>query len=92
LARIGPRRVRALASIEAEGEPATAAMDDLSDAERELIQLIRRQDLRDFTLTIAADGDLWQVRTDDHESTLSMFGSGDSFQRAWDAQTDQRLG
>jgi hypothetical protein len=66
-------------------------MDDLSDAERELIQLIRRQDMRDFTLTIAADGDLWQVRTDDHESTLSMFGSGDSFQHAWDTQQDQRL-
>ena len=67
-------------------------MDDLSQAERELIALIRRQDMRDFTLTIAADGDLWQVRTDDHESTLSMFGSGESFQRAWDAQTDQRQG
>ena len=67
-------------------------MDDLSDAERELIQLIRRQDMRDFTLTIAADGDLWQVRTDDHEATLSMFGSGDSFERAWHAQTDQRQG
>jgi hypothetical protein len=48
--------------------------------------------LRDFTLTIAADGDLWQVRTDDHESTLSMFGSGATFERAWDAQTDQRQG
>jgi hypothetical protein len=67
-------------------------MDDLSEAERELIALIRRQDLQHFTLTIAADGDLWQVRTDDHESTLSMFGSGDSFARAWDAQTDQRQG
>jgi hypothetical protein len=67
-------------------------MDDLSEAERELIALIRRQDMRDFTLTIAADGDLWQVRTDDHENTLSMFGSGDSFARAWAAQIDQRQG
>ncbi len=67
-------------------------MDDLSEAERELIALIRRQDMRDFTLTIGVDGDLWQVRTDDHEAELSMFGSGDSFQRAWDAQTDQRQG
>jgi hypothetical protein len=65
-------------------------MDDLSEAERELIALIRRQDMRDFTLTISADGELWQVRTDDHESTLSMFGSGGSFERAWAAQVDQR--
>jgi hypothetical protein len=67
-------------------------MDDLSEAERELIALIRRQDTQNFTLTISADGELWQVRTDDHESTLSMFGSGDSFQRAWAGQTDQRQG
>jgi hypothetical protein len=67
-------------------------MDELSEAERELIALLRRQDMRDFTLTISADGELWQVRTDDHESTLSMFGSGDSFERAWDAQVDQRSG
>jgi len=64
----------------------------LSAAERELIALIRRQDLHHFTLTISADGELWQVRTDDHESTLPMFGSGDSFQHAWDGQTDQRRG
>jgi hypothetical protein len=47
-------------------------MDDLSEAERELIALIRRQDLQHFTLTIAADGDLWQVRTDDHEASSSI--------------------
>jgi len=67
-------------------------MDNLTDTERELIALLRRQDLQNFTLTIAADGNLWQVRTDDHESELSMFGSGDTFAHAWDAQTDQRHG
>ena len=67
-------------------------MDDLSEAERELIAVIRRQGMHDFTLTISADGPLWQVRTDDHEAGLSMFGSGDSFAHAWAAQVDQRQG
>ncbi len=61
---------------------------DLTNAERDLIELIRLEDAKEFRLVIMHDSnDEWRVETQDLDSGVRGVGSGNNFQDAWDDQT-----
>ncbi len=55
---------------------------DLTDAEQQLIELMRHD--QRFAVTINRDGNLWHIRLEDPESGKSGIGTGHDFERAWD--------
>ena len=55
---------------------------DLTDAERQLIELMRHD--QRFAVTINRDGNRWHIRLEDRESGKSGIGTGTDFERAWD--------
>ncbi len=56
---------------------------DLTDAEQQLIELIRHD--QRFAVTINRDGNLWHIRLEDPKSGKSGIGTGHDFEeRAWD--------
>ena len=55
----------------------------VTDAERDMIKILRASD--HVTLNISRDGGQWNMRLEDHDSGSSGFGSGPTFDRAWDA-------
>ena len=57
---------------------------DLSQAERQLIEIIRHQDAQNFTITIHVDNDRFDIRLEDHDLGKSSAGSGADFDAAWD--------
>jgi hypothetical protein len=61
----------------------------VTDAERDMIKILRASD--HVTLNISRDGGQWNMRLEDHDSGSSGFGSGPTFDRAWDAILDPRL-
>jgi hypothetical protein len=65
-------------------------MDDFSQAELQVLHLLRGRDAKYFTLEIAADGDVWTVRLDDHDSGYTGTGQGGGFGSAWDDVTPAR--
>ena len=58
-------------------------MDLLTEAERELLELVRDRAPRNFTITIAAEDRHWHVRAEHHEDGLVATGQGTTFERAW---------
>jgi hypothetical protein len=70
-----------------EGE---SAMDDLSEAERQFVDMMRS--IKNFTLTIREDGGgRWFIRLKDHFMDVSGEGRGSDFTRAWDDVVDPHL-
>lgn len=63
---------------------------DLTDAERQMIELLRSTK-DDFELTISRDGDRWHVRLENYVIGNVGDGQGTSFDRAWDDVIDKRL-
>ena len=55
----------------------------LSQAERQLIGVIRRHDAQNFTLTIHVDNDRFDIRLEDHDIGKLGTGSGTNFDTAW---------
>jgi hypothetical protein len=55
---------------------------ELSDAERQMVELLRSD--KHITLTINQDGRAWHMRLEDHDSGLVGDGHGPTFDRAWD--------
>jgi len=62
---------------------------ELTDAERQMIELLRHD--RHVTLTISRDGDEWRMRLEDHDTGGIGDGSGPTFDRAWDDIIDNRV-
>ena len=58
-------------------------MDLLTEAERELLELICDRAPRNFMLTIAAEDGHWHVRAEHHEDGLVAIGQGTTFDCAW---------
>jgi hypothetical protein len=56
---------------------------DLTEPERQLIELLRHQDVENFTVEINADNGRWQVRLEDHDSGKVGDGIGAHFSDAW---------
>ena len=61
---------------------------DMSDkeAEAQLLELVRGQDSKGFTLTISSDGGRWIVTATDLDAGTKAVGEGDSFAEAWHRQ------
>ena len=55
-------------------------------AEGELIDLVRRNDVQNFTLTIASDRGQWRVTVVDLDTGGKLVGEGASFTEAWVGQ------
>jgi hypothetical protein len=55
-------------------------------SEGELIDLVRRNDAQNFTLTIASDRGRWRVTTVDLDTGGKLVGEGASFTEAWAGQ------
>jgi hypothetical protein len=58
-------------------------MTVLTEAEHELLELLRDPAPRNFTVTIAAEDGHWHVRAEHHEDGLMATGQGTTFERAW---------
>ncbi len=56
---------------------------ELSQAEKELLELVREMDASNFTLTIPVDGGLWTMSTTVLDANTSGVGQGSSFIEAW---------
>lgn len=56
-------------------------MNDLTEAERALIELLRGD--TDFTISISEHAGVWVVTLEDHESGKRGEGRGHNFERAW---------
>ena len=56
------------------------------EAETQLLELVRGQDSKGFTLTISSDGGRWTVTTTDLDADAKAVGEGDSFAEAWHCQ------
>jgi hypothetical protein len=67
----------------------SAQREDLSDAEAQLIWIIRTS--KNFTVTIHADSGRWDVKLEDHDSGGCGSGTGQNFPSAWDDVIDPRL-
>ncbi len=52
---------------------------DLSQAEKELLELVRVMDATNFTLTITVDGGQWTISTTVLDANTSGVGQGSSF-------------
>ena len=61
------------------------------DAERELLELIRLEDAKNFTLTVRVDNGVWVVAAHDRDADSHGRGHGNSFAEAWFDQLDPRL-
>ena len=61
---------------------------DMSDKEAEarLLELVRVQNIKGFTLTISSDGGRWTVTTADLDADAKAVGESDSFAEAWHRQ------
>ena len=61
---------------------------DISDkeAETQLLELVRGQDSKGFTLTVSSDSGRWTVTTADLDANTKAVGEDDSFAEAWHRQ------
>ncbi len=55
-------------------------------AEAELLELIRRQDAKNLTVTVMANGDEWTIVAKDLASPGRAIGRGSCFAEAWFSQ------
>ncbi len=58
-------------------------LGELTEAERQLIELIQHRDAQNFTVTIAVDNNRWCATLNDHDSGIFGTGAGDDFDSAW---------
>ncbi len=56
---------------------------ELSQAEKELLELVRKMDATNFTLTITVDGGQWTISTTVLDANTSGVCQGSSFNEAW---------
>ncbi len=62
---------------------------ELTDAERQMIELLRSTE--HVTLKITREGEQWHMRLEDDDSGRVGDGHGPSFDRAWDDIVDNRM-
>ncbi len=56
---------------------------ELSQAEKELLELVRKMDATNFILSITVDGGQWTISTTVLDANTSGVGQGSSFNEAW---------
>jgi hypothetical protein len=59
-------------------------MTDLTDAERQLIALLRGERAKNFSVEIRVDRGRWYSKLWDHDEDIAGHGQGDRFSEAWD--------
>ena len=64
---------------------------DTSKAEAELLELLRLQDAKNFTLAVTVADGQWTVATGDLDSGVHAVGHGSTFEAAWFDQTGKNL-
>ena len=56
----------------------------LTDAEIQLIELLRGEHARNFSVEIRNITGVWYAKLKDHDANLAGHGQGDTFSHAWD--------
>jgi hypothetical protein len=65
--------------------------DELTQAERELLELVRHRDAKNFTVAISTDLGRWHIKLEDHDAGVAGDGRGPDFDTAWGDIVDPRL-
>jgi hypothetical protein len=73
------------------GRSMTISAELVQDAETQLLELVRGEDISGFSVTIVCANDKWIISTTDNESGAYCIGEGPTFADAWHAREDQML-
>ena len=63
----------------------------VEDAETQLLELLRGEDVSSFSVTIVCGNDKWIISTTDTESGAYCIGQGPTFADAWHDRKNQML-
>jgi hypothetical protein len=63
----------------------TISAEFVQDAEAQLLELVRGEDVSGFSVTIVCANDKWIISTTDNESGAYCIGEGPTFAHAWHA-------
>jgi hypothetical protein len=61
----------------------TGVLEDLTDAEKQILSILRTDDAEHFTVEITREFNRWRVRLAEHETGKEGEGGGNSFEEAW---------
>jgi hypothetical protein len=67
----------------------TTTAELVQDAESQLLQLVRGDNVSGFSVTLVCANDKWIVSTTDNESGSYCIGEGPTFAEAWHARENQ---
>jgi hypothetical protein len=69
----------------------TISVELVQEAEGELLELVRGDDVSGFSVTIVCANDKWIISTTDNENGSYYIGEGPTFAEAWHARENQML-
>jgi len=69
----------------------TVSAEFLPDAETQLLEFLRDEDVGSFSVTIVRGNDKWIISTTDNESGAYCIGQGATFADAWHDRKNQML-
>jgi hypothetical protein len=67
----------------------TISAELVQDAETQLLELVRGEDVSSFSVTIVCANDKWIISTTDNDSSTYCIGEGPTFADAWHARENQ---
>jgi hypothetical protein len=73
------------------GRLMTISAELVQSAETQLLELVRGEDISDFSVTIVCANDKWIISTADNESGAYCIGEGPTFADAWHARENQMI-
>ena len=73
------------------GESMTVSAEFVEDAENQLLELLRGEDVSSFSVTIVCGNDKWIISTTDTESGAYCIGQGPTFADGWHDRQNQIL-
>ena len=73
------------------GGPMAVSAEFVEDAENQLLELLRGEDVSSFSVTIVCGNDKWIISTTDTESGAYCIGQGPTFADAWHDRQNQIL-
>jgi hypothetical protein len=71
------------------GGSMTIPAEFVQDAETQLLELVRGENVSSFSVTIVYANDKWIISTTDNDSSTYCIGEGRTFADAWHARENQ---
>src|SRR5262245_65577069 len=69
--------------VDIKGGSMTVSAELVQDAETQLLEFLRGEDVSNFSVTIVCGNDKWIISTTDNESGTYCIGQGPTFADAW---------